>query len=83
VADDLTNKSVAWNNVSLNYLTQTLEVVVVADDKSATDCRAFRLVALNDVDVDVVVFPELPGQRDAILAARRRSEEEVASFKFI
>ena len=83
MADNLTNETIARNDVALYDLTKTFEVVVIADDQSATNGCTWLLFSLNDVDVDVVVLPELPGQGNAILTSCRRSEEEIASFEQI
>ena len=68
MADDFANQPVAWDDVAFYDFSQTLEVVVVADYESATDCGSWLLVSLDDVDVDVVILPELPSESDAVLA---------------
>ena len=81
MTDDLAHQPVAWDDVALNDFSQALKVVVVANDESASDCGTRLLVSLDNVDVDVVILPELPGECDAILAPCRRSEEEITSFE--
>ena len=83
MTDNFAHQPVAGDDVAFNDFSQALEVVVVADDESASDCGTRLLVSLNDVDVDVVVLPELPSERDAVLAPCRRSEEEITSFEQI
>ena len=83
MTNDLTHQPVAWDDVAFNDFSQAFEVVVIADDESASDCSSRLLVSLNDVDVDVVIFPELPGESDAVLAPCRRSEEEITCFEQI
>ena len=81
MTDDLTHQPGAWDDIAFNDFSQAFEVVVVADDESASDCGAWLLVSLDNVDVDVVILPELPGESDAILAPCRRSEEKITSFE--
>ena len=83
VADHISNQSIARDYVPFDDLSETLEVVIVADDQSATDGRSLLLVSLNDIDMHVVVFPELPGERDAILTTGRWPEEEIARLQLI
>ena len=68
MTDDFANQPVAWDDVAFNDFSQTLEVVVVADYESATDCSTWLLVSLDNIDVDVVILPELPSESDAVLA---------------
>ena len=68
MTNDLTHQPVAWDDVAFYDFSQALEVVVVADYESATDCGSWLLVSLDDVDVDVVILPELPSESDAVLA---------------
>ena len=83
MTDDLTHQPVAWDDVAFNDFSQALKVVVVTDYESASDCGARLLVSLNDVDVDIVVLPELPSERDAVFTPCRRSKEEITSFEQI
>ena len=83
VTNNLSHKPVARNDVALDDFSQTLELVVVADGENAADSCSWLLVALVDVDVHVVVFPEFPRERDAIFTASRRSEEEVTCLQQI
>lgn len=69
MTNNFTHKTVAWDDIALNDLAQTLKVVIVADDQSTADSRTGLFVSLNDVDMDVVILPELPGQRDAFLTS--------------
>lgn len=69
VANDLTDKSVAGNDVALNDFSQTFKLVVVADSEDTADCCSRSLVTLMDVDVNVVVLPELPSQSDPVFTA--------------
>ena len=81
MADYLTYESIARDDVALNNLTQTLKVVVVADDELASNDCTRLLVLLNDVDVNVVILPELPRERDTIRASCRGTEEEVPGLQ--
>ena len=79
MADDLPDKSVARDDVPLDDLTETLEVIVT-DDESAADSGLRRLSLLLDVDVDEILLVELPGQGDTVLAACGWAEHEVTDL---
>ena len=74
---DLSHQPVARDNVALNNLPETLEGVV-ANLQSVADGGAFFFVLFGDVNVDILLLPELPGKSEAVLAPRRWTEEEVA-----
>ena len=81
VSDHFSHKSVTRDDVSLDNLSQTLEIIIVADHKSATDSCTRLFDSLDNIDMHVVVLPEFPGQSDTVLTASRRSVEEVASLQ--
>ena len=68
MADHLTHETIAWDDVSLDDFSQTFELVVVADSQDATDSGTRLLVALVDINVNIVILPKLPGQSDAVFA---------------
>ena len=83
MAYDLTDKSIARDDVALDDLSETIKEVVIADDECAAYRCSFLLVLFDYVDVDIVILPELPGERDSILTPRGRAEEEVSSLKSV
>lgn len=68
VLDDFSEGTVAWNDVSLDDLLEVL-VGLVADSELRADVGADCFVSLLDVDVDDVVFKELPGQGEMVGAS--------------
>jgi hypothetical protein len=81
MADHLTDETVAWDDVSLDDLSQAFKLIVVTDSQDATDSGSRLFVALVDVNVNVVILPELPGQSDTVFTSSRWAEEEVSSLK--
>ena len=79
MSNNLSDQSIARDDVPLDNLTKTFKVVI-ADDESATDSGSWLLSLLIDVDVHEVLFPELPSQRDTVLTACRWTEDKVTSF---
>ena len=78
MTDDLTNKAITWNDISLNDLAQTLKVIVIAYDELISDSCSLLLLLLHDINMyKVAILPELPCQRDTVLTPRRRAEEEL------
>ena len=79
VAAYLTHEAVARDDVPLNNLVEALKVGLVADLEAIADDCALLLVNLRDVNVhEMAMLPEPPGQGDAILTARRWTEEELS-----
>jgi hypothetical protein len=76
------DKSVARNNVALDYLTQIIKRFI-ADQQFTTNSCARCLFCFNNVDVDKMLTPELPSQGDARLASGRRPKQEISSISFM
>lgn len=66
--DNFSETSVAWRDVSLDYLLKVL-VHLVTDAKLRADVGTNRLVGLSYVNVNDVVFKELPSESEMILAS--------------
>ena len=81
MTSDLSDQSVARNDVALDDLTKTIEVVIIADLQCVTNSITRLLVALVDIYMNVVLIPELPGQRDSVHTLSRRPEEELSNRK--
>jgi len=79
VANNFTDEAIAGNNVALNYFSKTFKLVVT-DLENVTYRSTLILVFLSDINVDILRFPELPSQRNTILASRRWTEEEVTTL---
>lgn len=80
-SNHFSHKSVARNDVALNDFTQIVKGLT-ADLKTRTDCCAWQLVKFLNVDVDKVLLPKLPSERDIFLTPCRRSENEITDFCF-
>jgi hypothetical protein len=74
---DLSQRPIAWRDVSLDDLLKSL-VGLVADHKFRADVGTNCLLFLLDVDVHDGRLKELPGQREVINATARRPEVELA-----
>lgn len=79
MANNFTDEAIAGNNVALNYFSKTFKLVVT-DLENVTYRSTLILVFLSDINVDILRFPELPSQRNTILASRRWTEEEVTTL---
>ena len=80
VADDLTDETIARNDIAFDNLSETFKVIVIADNESASDSGTFRLISLSDVDMHNLILPELPSECNDILASGRWTEEVVTVF---
>lgn len=81
VAHNLPYKSVARDDVTFYYLAKAAEFILLANSKLASDGGSLHLITLDDVDVDEVLVPEFPSERDSVLAPGRRPEEELSRLK--
>jgi len=73
--------SVAGCDVSLNDFLKIL-VVFITDSQSRTNVGSYRLVMLNNVDVDYVGLIEFPSKSEMICASGARSEIEFTIIFF-
>lgn len=82
MTSDLTDESVDRDDVALDDFTQVVELIV-ADQKTFAYRSTLSLVLLDDVDVNEVLFEELPSQRDAVFTASRWSEDIVTDLSVL
>ena len=81
MTNHLSHQSIARDDVSLDNLTKTIEVIV-ADDQAASNSCTWMLLLLKNVNVHKVLLPEFPSQSDTILAASGRSKHIVSVLTF-